>query len=323
MEMVDTQSQIDSDAIMSRGLVEKADLVIVGGGPAGLSAGIYARRNGLEAVVIEKGKLGGQVLDTTIVENYPGMKQVEGTVLADVLSAHALDYVTIHQNETVIDITPGTPLTLQTDQRVILTRAIIVATGAKRRPLGLKEEGEFFGKGLSYSPTKDAALFSEKDVIIVGGGDSAATEALYLADHGVRVTLIHRSNELDAQDTLKRRLEERSIPVRYNVEVKSIVGNDHVEAVELYHNDTGQGERLLVDGVFVSIGYVPAFELAEKIGLDLTREQYIEHQSCRTNIKGIYVAGDISGGFKQIITASGQGAEAALTVFNDIKSGKI
>ena len=154
---------------------------------------------------------------------------------------------------------------------------------------------------------------------MVGGGDSAVTEALHLKNVGVDVSLVHRRDKLRAQEHLTRNLTTNDIPVNYNTEVKEIKGKDRVRKVELYNNKTQKTTTMKVDGVFISVGYEPAVELARKIGVEITPNGYIKHDSRhRTNIPGIYSAGDVEGGYKQIVTAAGQGSEAALAIFEDL-----
>jgi len=296
----------------------ETDLVIVGGGPSGLSAGIYAARSGLKTVVVEKGVLGGQVATTPVVENYPGFKQVGGKTLVDIMVTHALEYVQIFPGEPVVGITPGDPITVQTSRRKFMTRTVLMATGATHRSLRVPGELRLAGHGVSYCSTCDGPLFKDKKVIIVGGGNSAATEALHMHHIGVDVTLVHRRDALKAQDFLVKNLVRNNIPVLFNTEIKEIKGKHNVEEVLLYNNKTEKLSTLPVNGVFVAIGYDPAVGMAQEIGLELTEEGYIKHDQYRTNIPGIYTSGDVAGGYKQIVTAAGHGAEAALTIFEDL-----
>ena len=296
----------------------ETDLVIIGGGPAGLSAGIYAARSGLKTVVVEKGVLGGQVATTPVIENYPGLKQIGGKTLVDIMVTHALEYVQIFPGEPVVGITPGDPITVQTSRRKFMTRTVLMATGATHRSLRVPGELRLAGHGVSYCSTCDGPLFKDKKVIIVGGGNSAATEALHMHHIGVDVTLVHRRNALKAQDFLVKNLVRNNIPVLFNTEIKEIKGKHNVEEVLLYNNKTEKLSTLPVNGVFVAIGYDPAIGLAQEIGLELTEEGYIKHDQYRTNIPGIYTSGDVAGGYKQIVTAAGHGAEAALTIFEDL-----
>jgi thioredoxin reductase (NADPH) len=304
----------DSDAE----LVE-TDLVIIGGGPAGLTAGIYSVRSGLRTAVVEREALGGQVATTPIVENYPGFTSVGGKTLVDIMVSHALQYVQIFQGEAVVDVQPGKPITVLTNRRKFLTKSVLLSTGAVHRHLGVPGESRLSGRGVSYCSTCDGPLFKNKKVVMVGGGNSAVTEALHLFHMGVDVTLIHRRENLRAQDFLVKQLADNNIPVLWNTEIKEIRGEQRVEEILLLNNKSGETSTFKTEGVFIAIGYTPAVELAEKLGLEVNADGYIKHDGKhRTNVPGIYSAGDVEGGYKQIVTASGQGAEAAMTIFEDL-----
>ena len=295
------------------------DVVIVGGGPAGLAAGIYCVRSGLKTSVIERGPLGGQVALTPVVENYPGFTRVPGKTLVDILVSHALEYVQIFQGEEVLSIQPGPRIEVATSRRKFFTKAVILATGAKYKRLGVPGESRFMGRGVSYCATCDGPLFKGKKVFVVGGGNSAVTETLYLFNIEVDVTLIHRRDTLRAQEHLTRNISSNNIPVLWNTEIVEMKGKEKINEIVLKNNKTGAVNSVPADGVFVAIGYEPAVDLAMALGLELTPEGFIKHDSNhRTNIPGIYSAGDVEGGFKQIVTAMGQGTESALSVFEDL-----
>jgi thioredoxin reductase (NADPH) len=297
----------------------KNDVVIVGGGPAGLAAGIYTERSGLRTAVLERDALGGQVATTPIVENYPGFAQVGGKTLVDIMVSHALQYVQIYPGESVLDVQPGDPIIVQTSRRKFETRAVLLATGAKHRHLGVPGEERLAGRGVSYCSTCDGPLFRDKKVIMVGGGNSAVTEALHLFHLGIDVTLVHRRDKLRAQDFLAKQLFDNNIPVLWNAEVKEIRGKERVEEVMLLDNRSGKESVFKTNGVFIAIGYEPSVELAKKIGVELNEDGFIKHdERHRTNIPGIYSAGDVEGGYKQIVTASGQGSAAAISIFEDL-----
>lgn len=299
--------------------VVETDLLVVGGGPAGLTAGIYAERSGLKTAVVEKDTLGGQVALTPVVENYPGFTQVGGKTLVDIMVSHALQYVQIFQGEEVLDIVPSDPIEVQTTRRKFLTKTVLLATGASHRNLGVPGEQQFSGRGVSYCATCDGPLFKGRQVIIVGGGNSAVTEALHLKHMGVAVTLVHRRDNLRAQDVLAQQLDANGIPILWNTEVREVHGKERVEKVTLWNNQSQELTDLQVDGLFIAIGYEPAVNLAKKIGVEVNTEGYIAHNGVhRTNIAGIYSAGDVEGGYKQIVTATGQGAAAAMTIFEDL-----
>jgi thioredoxin reductase (NADPH) len=209
-------------------------------------------------------------------------------------------------------------MTVHTSRRKFLTRSLMMATGATHRTLGIPGEMRLSGHGVSYCSTCDGPLFKGRKVIIVGGGNSAVTEALHMHHIGVDVTLVHRGDKLRAQDVLVKNLVQNNIPILFNTEVKEISGRHHVEDVLLYNNNTEETSTLAVQGVFIAIGYKPAVDLARKVGLELTPEGYIKHDQYRTNVPGIYTAGDVAGGYKQIVTAAGHGAEAAMTIFEDL-----
>jgi thioredoxin reductase (NADPH) len=299
--------------------VIETDVVIVGGGPAGLAAGIYTVRSGLKTAVIERGALGGQVATTPIVENYPGFARVPGKTLVDILVSHALEYVQIFQGEEVVEIRPGIPIEVLTSRRRFLAKALMLATGANYKKLGVPGEMRFMGRGVSYCATCDGPLFKDRKVIVVGGGNSAVTEALHLHNIGVQTVLVHRRNSLRAQEHLAKNIFSNNIEVLWDSEVVEIKGSERVEAVVLRNNRTGQVYDYPVQGVFVAIGYEPSVGLAEALGIELSADGFIKHDSHhRTNIPGIYCAGDVEGGYKQIVTAMGQGTEAALSVFEDL-----
>lgn len=297
----------------------ETDLVIIGGGPAGLTAGIYAARSGLNSVIVERDTLGGQVATTPVVENYPGYTQVGGKALVDIMVSHALEYCRIFPGEDVLTIEPGIPVVVKTSKRKFLTKTVLLATGAVHRHLNVTGENRLSGKGVSYCSTCDGPLFKGKKVFMVGGGNSAVTEALHLHHIGVHVTLVHRRDVLRAQDHLVKNLTANNIQVLFNTEIKEILGKKRVEGLVLYDNKNDKTETMDADGVFIAVGYAPAIELARQTGIEINPEGYIKHESGhRTNIPGIYSAGDVEGGYKQIVTAAGQGAEAAMTIFEDL-----
>jgi thioredoxin reductase (NADPH) len=297
----------------------KTDLLIVGGGPAGLTAGIYAVRSGLRTAIVEQNALGGQVATTPIVENYPGFTSVGGKSLVDIMVSHALQYVQIFQGEAVADVQTGAPFKVKTTRRQFETKSILLATGASHRHLNIPGEARLSGRGVSYCSTCDGPLFRGKRVVMVGGGNSAVTEALHLAHMGVEVTLIHRRDKLRAQEFLAKQLSDNDIPILWNTEVKEIRGEERVKEILLSNIKTKKTTEFKTDGVFIAIGYTPAVELARKIGLDINEDGYIKQDGKhRTSVPGVYSAGDVEGGYKQIVTAAGQGAEAAMTIFEDL-----
>jgi thioredoxin reductase (NADPH) len=245
---------------------------------------------------------------------------VGGKTLVDILVSHALEYVTIFQGEEVLSIDKESSLfSIRTSRRIFRTKSVLIATGAQHRTLGVTGENRLSGSGVSYCATCDGPLFKNRSVIIVGGGNSAVTEALHLKNMGVNVTLVHRRDALRAQEYLEKIIKESRIPILWNSEVREIRGEKRVTSVLIENNKTAEKQEIGVDGVFISVGYEPSVSLAEKSGVNLNEDGYINHDgNHRTNIPGIYSAGDVEGGYKQIVTATGQGAAAALAIFEDM-----
>jgi len=305
------------------GEVAEMDIVIIGGGPAGLTAGIYAGRSGLKSVVLEKTTIGGQVLVTPVVENYPGFEHIAGKTLVDILYQQALHYTHIMVGEAVIDVKKaGDMFELKTNRKTYRAKGIIIVTGVENKKLNVSGESTFYGNGVSYCATCDGYYFKDgKKVIVVGGGNTAATDALYLQSIGAEVSLVHRRDRLRAEAFLSNSLLEKKIPVYWNTEVKEIIGTGAVTEVALHNLKDNTTKKVQVDGVFIAVGYLPNNEVAKMLGLALDKEGYIKVDSKqRTSMERVYAAGDITGGVKQIATAVGQGTIAAITVFEDLSN---
>jgi len=302
--------------------VEK-DLVIIGGGPAGLTAAIYAVRAGLNSILIEKSNLGGQVAITPVVENYPGFMRIGGKSLVDLIVQQAAQYADIHLGEAVKEIAhEGNRLQVKTNRALYIAKGVIVATGVDSKALNVPGERRLYGRGVSYCSTCDGYFFKDgKKVIVVGGGNTAAADALYLHNLGANVTLVHRRDSLRTEARLRESLDQSRIPVLWSSEVKEILGDKLVKSVKIQDMKTGAVKELPTDGVFVAIGYVPKNEIAKSLGLPLDEEGYIKADlNMRTSIPMVYAAGDITGGAKQIVVAVAQGSVAAMSAFEDITS---
>lgn len=305
------------------GELMERDLLIIGAGPAGLTAAIYAGRSGLKSVVIEKANIGGQVAITPVVENYPGFTKIAGRTLMDMMAQQAIQYSEIHEGEEVLDIrkTDAT-FEVKTSRSKYSVKSILITTGAESKKLNIPGEKAFQGRGVSYCAACDGYFFKDgKKVIVVGGGNTAATEALYLKNIGVDAIIVHRKDQLRAEDFLQQRLADNKISVMWNSEVLEILG-DKIVTGAVIKNTKDQGSKTLsVDGVFIAIGYIPNNNLALKLGIETDDEGYIRvDRMQRTNVNGIYAAGDITGGVKQIVTAVGQGSVAALSIFENISN---
>ncbi len=295
------------------------DVVIIGGGPAGLTAGLYCSRARLDTLLIEQMILGGQVMITTEVENYPGFPGgITGPELMERFETHCQEFglqVTTGNVETIID--QGKTKKLLVDGKEILTRAVIVATGAQPRKLGVPGEQELIGRGVSYCATCDGAFFRNVPVTVNGGGDTAIEEAMFLSRFASKVYVVHRRDELRAISILQERMfaNEKIEPI-WNSTVKSCVGdNSGLTHVELENTQTGVTSQLETQGLFVAIGVTPKTQFIEGI-VDLDKDGYvISAPACHTSVPGIFVAGDVRQGvLKQITTAVGDGATAAWRV---------
>jgi thioredoxin reductase (NADPH) len=305
--------------------VEK-DLVIIGGGPAGLTAAIYAVRAGLNSIVIEKSNLGGQVTITPVVENYPGFMRIGGKSLVDLIAQQASQYCEIHVGEFVTEVTRERQdgrIQLKTNHAIYNTKGLVIATGVGNRALEAPGAQKFYGRGVSYCATCDGYYFKDgKPVVIVGGGNTAITDALYLNNIGAKVTLVHRRDALRAESRLQETFRQSGIPAMWDSEVTEINGDKIVKSVKVRDKKKGQESVLPAEGVFVAIGYVPNNDLAKQLGLELDDQGYIKTDlmTMRTSMPNVYAAGDITGAPKQIVVAVSHGSIAAMTAFEDLSS---
>jgi thioredoxin reductase (NADPH) len=302
---------------------QEKDLVIIGGGPAGLTAAIYAVRAGLNTVVIEKGNLGGQVAITPVVENYPGYMRIGGKSLVDLIAQQAAQYAEIHVGEFVTEVRKEQDgkIHLKTNHALYITKGLVIATGVGNRALEATGAQKFYGRGVSYCATCDGYFFKDgKRVIVVGGGNTAITDALYLHNLGAKVTLVHWRDELRAEARLQKSFEQSGIPALWSSEVREIAGDKIVRSVKVENKKTNTVQDLPADGLFVAIGYVPSNDIAKQLGLELDEQGYIKTDlvTMRTSMPGVYAAGDITGASKQIVVAVAQGSVAAMTAFEEI-----
>ena len=296
------------------------DLVILGGGPAGLSAAVYAARAGLKTVLLERASFGGQVLLTPVVENYLSHASVSGTHLSEIMASHARQYVPLLEGTEVQDVTrDGAGLTVTTPARPYRTKALLFATGAQHRNLGVPGEDRLRGKGLAYCAACDGFLFRGKSVAIVGGGNTALTDALHLKNLGVAVTIVHRRDAFRAEEALQKAVEREGVKVVWDSVPLEVAGERAVTGLRLKNVKSGEESVLPVDGVFVAVGQKPNSEFAAKLGVKLDSAGMILIDGFgRTSLPGVYAAGDVCGGPQQIVTAVSAGAVAAMTVFSDL-----
>lgn len=256
-----------------------------------------------------------------MIDNYPGIRNIGGMELAEKMKAHTADYAAIKELEGVTRIergTEGKEMQVLTEKGSYLASTVVLCTGTKKRKLGVKGEEEFLGRGVSYCASCDGFFFKGKSVIVVGGGDSAVRGALYLQNLGCLVTLIHRRNELRAEQYLQKGLEKAGVRILWNSVVKEIKGDKAVSSVVRYDKASEIEDEIAVDGVFVYVGEEPANALATQMGVNLDENGYIlTDKSQRTNLSRIYAAGDVTGGVRQIIVACAEGAIAATSAYED------
>lgn len=295
---------------------QEYDVVIIGGGPAGLTAGIYACRSQLKTVMLEKMMPGGQVSITAELENYPGFKNISGPELMINMEEQARDFGLEIKSEEVLTIEPGagaTGHTITTDSGLYHTKTIILASGSSARHIGCAGENEHIGKGVSYCATCDGAFFRNKEVVVVGGGDSAVEEAIYLTKFCTKVTVVHRRDKLRAVKIIQdRAFKNEKINFIWDSVVEGIEGEPTVKNVKIKNVKTGEVTDFATNGVFVFVGYLPNNSFVP----DIIKRDYagfiISDDNMSTNIPGIFVAGDLrSKILKQISTAVGDAATAA------------
>ncbi|RLF88403.1 thioredoxin reductase [Thermococci archaeon] len=297
----------------------ETDLLIIGAGPAGLTAAIYASRAGMNPIVIEKEVVGGLVKLTPSIENYPGFERIAGKSLVELMRRQAEKYAHIHENEEAIEIKVGKKIEVVTTRGIYLANAVIAAMGTRPKKLGVRGEEEYYGKGVSYCATCDGYLYKGKRAIVVGGGNTALTDALYLKSIGVDVKIVHRRNEFRAEKYLRDAIQREEIPQMMSSVIKEIRGDGRrVKEVLVENLETGERREIKTEAVFIAIGHEPNSEILREIGVKCDEKGFvIVDNRQRTNIPRIYAAGDITGGVMQIATAVAEGAVAAITSFED------
>jgi thioredoxin reductase (NADPH) len=296
------------------------DVIIIGSGPAGLTAAIYTTRAELKTLVVSGVKWGGQLMLTTLVENFPGFPEgIQGPDLMANMRGQAEKFGAefVDDDFTSADFNPSTGKSFKVSvgDKTFESKAVILATGADTKWLGAKGEVEKIGRGVSSCAPCDGAFFRNKNVIVVGGGDSAMEEALVLTKFATLVTLVHRKDTFKASEIMQKRVKENpKIKIMFNSEITEILGELKVEKVKIKNNQTGKISEMLIDGVFVAIGHVPNTKIIQ--GIDLDEQGFIKvYDHFLTNINGVFTAGDVHDSlYKQAITAAGYGASVALEV---------
>ena len=296
---------------------EHAKILIVGSGPAGYTAAIYAARAGLEPIVVAGLAFGGQLMITTDVENYPGYPEgVTGPSMMEDLQKQAERFGSrlIFEDATSVDLS-ARPFRVETDEASFTADSVIVATGASARWLNIESEQRFVNLGVSACATCDGALYRDKAIAVVGGGDTAMEEALFLTRFGTQVTVIHRRDELRASKIMQQRaLSHEKIDFAWDSEVDEVLGDEFVTGVRLKNVKTGEFRELAVEGLFIAIGHQPTTELF-KSQLELDDAGYVEVQpgTTRTSLEGVFACGDVSDPiYRQAVTAAGTGCMASI-----------
>lgn len=293
------------------------DAIVIGGGPAGLTAGIYLSRARLKTLILNEGTVGGQMVLTHEIANYPGVESISGYQLSNIMKKQAESFgATIKANIILSDIQLNDELkkiTLATGEE-FTADAVILTPGGRSRTLGVKGEEQFKGRGISYCATCDGDFFTDKEIVVVGGGNSALEEAVSLTKYASKVTVVHQLNQFQAfEHAVEAVLSHPRIDVVMEAEVSAFYGTDSIESVDITHLKTGEVESFKTDGVFIFIGYVPNTEMLKgKVELNQWGEMVVK-QDMATNVKGVFAAGDAAAKrYRQVTTAVGDATVAAL-----------
>lgn len=304
--------------------MEEYDIVAIGGGPAGLTVGLYGGRFGLKTLIIEKQIIGGAMAISPLIENYPGMQPITGSDLADRFKQQSKFYgAEIKDLVGVTSLDPKEKIMQLNNGETIKAKAIVLATGSSHRKLGVPGEEEYTGKGVSWCATCDGHFFKNRKIVVVGGGNSAAIEALHLAKLTEDLHMVHRRDKLRAEQQYVKEINAAGIDFYWNSIIKEIIGDGRkVTSVKLSNVKTEKETEVPASGVFISIGYDPNNDIAAQAGVELDQTGYIRvDKKMQTNIEGIYAAGDITGGQKQLTVSVGQATTATMNAFLYLHGG--
>lgn len=296
------------------------DIIIIGAGPAGLTAAIYGRRAEKSVLVIEKGGFGGQVTFSPKIENYPGFNELTGAELADKMVEHAISLGAEFELETVTEIKNGDIKEVVTENGTYTAKTVIIATGAAHRHLGVEGEENYLGNGISFCAVCDGAFYAGQDVTVIGGGNSALQEAILLSATSKKVTVIQNLPTLTGEEALQNILRSKdNVEIICSSIVSGFEGENALTGIKITNTDTGIESTVACDGCFVAIGLIPATDFI-KDTVTLNNYGYVDaNESCKTNLEGIFVAGDCrSKEIRQITTATADGATAALAAIKYI-----
>jgi thioredoxin reductase (NADPH) len=294
------------------------DVMILGAGAAGLTAGIYSSRAKLNSLILNEGAIGGQMVLTNEIANYPGVEMTNGYVLANTMKKQAKDFgCKIKSNVNITDLQiEGTVKTVEIeDGRTFRAKSVILAPGGKPRPLNILGEDKFKGTGISYCATCDGEFFTDKEIIVVGGGNSALEEAVTLTKYASKVTIIHQFDHFQAfEHAIEEVKKNTKIDIILESELRGFFGNENLEKVSIEHLPTGNITEMNINGVFIFIGYLPNTEFLHNIINLNERNEIIVDADMKTNLKGIFAAGDcIAKKYRQVTTAVADGTIAALS----------
>jgi thioredoxin reductase (NADPH) len=311
--------------------MEEREVVVIGGGPAGLSAAIFTQFDGWSTLVLEGGWVGGQGAIAYTVSNYPGFSPGDGAVLMEnmekqVTSAPPAGVGAELRHEKVISLNAEDRI-VTTEANQYKAQAIVIATGSTMQQLGVPGEDRFIGKGVSYYAKRDVNQFSGKKVLVVGGGNTTAKSALLAKTVTSDVILIHRRESLRAYPAMTKRLQKEGVQVWYNTELKEIKGADRVETAVVSNNKTGEQKEIAVDWVVICVGTEPNARLVQEAGLEMTGAFIIINKKMMTSKSGIFACGEITGGERHLITAASEGASAGMSAseylaLEKVKSGE-
>lgn len=299
------------------------DLIIIGGGPAGLTAAIYGGRMGLKTALYENKGFGGLAGTAPKIENYPGFNSINGLELTEKMRAQAENWGATFFYDEVTAINPK-EMTVSTYGEKKKAKAIIIATGSKHLSLGLPNEYELVGNGISYCATCDGPLFRDQEVAAVGGGNAAGLEVIYLSNIAKKVYLIHRRHCMRAEACIADEVDslENVVPMYNCVIEEAITKDEKLGALKVKNIETGEISNLNVNALFIAIGVEPQSDLAKQAGIELDDDKFIKaNKEQETNFPGIYAAGDVTGGIRQVTTAVGEGTTAAMNAYLFIKQG--
>lgn len=291
------------------------DTIIVGAGPAGMTAAIYLKRANKNVLIIEKEGIGGQIASSPLVENYPGYSSISGAELSNNMYEQVTDLGVDIELEEVVEIKKGKTFTVITDSNTYEAKSVIIATGAKYRLLGLENEANLIGNGIHFCVSCDGAFYKDKTVAVIGGGNSAAINAITLSDICKKVYIVQNLNDLTCEEALKEELSRKqNIEIICDALVTKLNGEDELESIDITVSSNEKNIKL--DGMFIAIGQIPQSELVKGI-VELDDYNYIKTNECDTNLEGLFIAGDCrSKTVRQLTTAVNDGTIAATLAIN-------